>query len=88
MSKNLTITISGAPAAGKTTLASELAALLSDLGFRVTVEDFDLQNGNARSGELHQQALDAMVADGREIVVRTVQTARGGKREDDGKSRA
>jgi Mrp family chromosome partitioning ATPase len=71
----LKITISGKPGAGKTTIASEIAALLQSLDMNVTIVDFDLVGGdslhNLRSDEVHQASVEAMA--GRSVVIQTVQ---------------
>ena len=66
----LTITISGGPAEGKTTLASEIAALLESLKMNVVVKDYDLENG-IRSDQTHQLYIGAMA--GCEVLITTEQ---------------
>lgn len=66
----LKITISGPPGSGKTTLASEIAALLESLNIGVTVKDVDIEMG-ANYPEFHEQRVEAM--GGREVLIETVQ---------------
>jgi tRNA uridine 5-carbamoylmethylation protein Kti12 len=65
----LKITITGYPAEGKTTLASEIGALLQCLKMNVSIQDRDLEE--PRSDELHQGCIEAMR--GREVLIETVQ---------------
>ena len=66
----LKITISGGPAEGKTTLASEIVALLESLKMDVTIEDYDLTH-DAHPSDVHEHAVEAMA--GREVLVTTKQ---------------
>ena len=66
----LKITISGKPGSGKTTLASEIGALLQSLNMNVTIVDFDLNN-DAHPSDIHEHAVEAMA--GREVIIQTVQ---------------
>ena len=69
---SLKITITGYPGEGKTTLASEIAALLQSLKMDVAIKDMDLDPPyGGRSDELHQGCLLAM--NGREVLIETVQ---------------
>ena len=70
---SLKIIIMGAAGEGKTTLASEIAALLESLNMNVTVRDADLDSGS-RNPEIHEGAVEAMA--GREVEITTVQTQR------------
>lgn len=66
----LKITITGHVAEGKTTLTSEIGALLESLGMNVTINDIDLEGG-PRDSEVHDGAVKAM--HGRPVVIQTIQ---------------
>jgi len=70
---SLKITITGYPGEGKTTLASEIAALLTSLKMDVSIEDIDLEPPpyGGRSDEVHEGCVLAM--HGREVLIETVQ---------------
>jgi len=55
----LHIIISGKDRSGKSTIASEIYTLLSDLGFTISVQDGEGMNHNTDS-LLHQQKLEAL----------------------------
>lgn len=71
--KMLKIVIIGECASGKTTIASEIAALLESLNMNVTVKDADL-NAGSHPPDIHEGCVEAMA--GREVEITTVQTQR------------
>lgn len=66
----LKITISGLSGEGKTTLASEIAALLNSLKMNVSVNDIDLNHCH----EIHEDAVFALA--GHEVLVETATLTR------------
>lgn len=66
----LKVTITGYCAEGKTTIASEIGALLESLGMNVTIHDIDLDDG-PRNSEVHEGAVQAMK--GRSVTIETIQ---------------
>jgi uridine kinase len=72
----LKIIIEGYCAEGKTTVACEIAAILSSLGMHVTVHDLDFYHDN-RTNKIRERSRGAMR--GREVVIETIQLNRKGK---------
>ena len=70
----LKITITGMCGDGKTTIASEIAALLESLKMKVIIKDYDLNTGPGRTSANHQQCVKCM--EGRQIEIQTIQTRR------------
>jgi uridine kinase len=70
----LKITITGMCGDGKTTVASEIAALLESLKMKVIIKDIDLAMGHSRTSANHEQCVKCM--EGRQIEIETIQTRR------------
>lgn len=70
--QKLTITIQGQCATGKTTIAAEIEAALSKLGFNVRNADYDIVAG-CNYPELQSQRLEALRERNLEIIINCVQ---------------
>jgi Mrp family chromosome partitioning ATPase len=61
---NVTLTISGPPGVGKTTIAHALVAFFQNLGVAVELSDIDNLDPAEVSHERHQQVLQTLAAEG------------------------